>query len=138
MLKHLMPCEDRFFALFNAHARHLVDGAARLLALVNALGHAPDDKTMGQKITKLKPVGGFCAEVGGAATLFLASGLGIPVLTTHTITGAIMGVGALTILMHQSSKSRAVTAGKLKISQSWPRWRWRSSVPATGIARRDF
>jgi len=51
-------------------------------------------KTMGQKITKLKPVGGFCAETGGAMTLFLASGFGIPVSTTHTITGAIVGVGA--------------------------------------------
>jgi len=50
-------------------------------------------KTMGQKITKLKPVGGFCAETGGAITLFLATGLGIPVSTTHTITGAIIGVG---------------------------------------------
>lgn len=46
-------------------------------------------KTMGQRITKLKPVGGFCAEPGGAATLFLATGLGVPVSTRHTITGAI-------------------------------------------------
>lgn len=51
-------------------------------------------RTMGQKITKLKPVGGFCAESGGAMTLFLATGLGIPVSTTHTITGAIVGVGS--------------------------------------------
>ncbi|MBL8524877.1 MAG: inorganic phosphate transporter [Betaproteobacteria bacterium] len=51
-------------------------------------------KTMGQKITKLKPVGGFCAETGGAMTLFIATGLGVPVSTTHTITGAIVGVGA--------------------------------------------
>ena len=51
-------------------------------------------KTMGQKITKLKPVGGFCAETGGAITLFGATGLGIPVSTTHTITGAIVGVGS--------------------------------------------
>ena len=51
-------------------------------------------KTMGQKITKLKPVGGFCAETGGAITLFLATALGVPVSTTHTITGAIVGVGA--------------------------------------------
>lgn len=50
-------------------------------------------KTMGQRITKLKPVGGFCAETGGAATLFLATAFGIPVSTTHTITGAIVGVG---------------------------------------------
>ena len=51
-------------------------------------------KTMGQKITKLRPVGGFAAETGGAITLFLASGFGIPVSTTHTITGAIVGVGS--------------------------------------------
>ena len=51
-------------------------------------------KTMGQKITKLKPVGGFCAETGGAITLFTATALGIPVSTTHTITGAIVGVGS--------------------------------------------
>jgi len=52
-------------------------------------------KTMGQKITKLKPVGGACAETGGAITLFLATALGVPVSTTHTITGAIVGVGAV-------------------------------------------
>ena len=51
-------------------------------------------KTMGQRITKLKPVGGFCAETGGAITLFLATSMGIPVSTTHTITGAIVGVGS--------------------------------------------
>ena len=51
-------------------------------------------KTMGQRITKLKPVGGFAAETGGAITLFLATHFGIPVSTTHTITGAIIGVGA--------------------------------------------
>ena len=53
-------------------------------------------RTMGQKITKLKPVGGFCAETGGAITLFLAGFLGVPVSTTHTITGAIVGVGSTT------------------------------------------
>jgi PiT family inorganic phosphate transporter len=52
-------------------------------------------KTMGQRITKLKPVGGFCAETGGAMTLFLATSMGIPVSTTHTITGAIFGVGSV-------------------------------------------
>jgi PiT family inorganic phosphate transporter len=55
-------------------------------------------KTMGMKITKLKPVGGFCAETGGAITLFAATKLGIPVSTTHTITGSIIGVGATTKL----------------------------------------
>ena len=49
---------------------------------------------MGQRITKLKPVGGFCAETSGAMTLFLATNFGIPVSTTHTITGSIVGVGA--------------------------------------------
>jgi inorganic phosphate transporter, PiT family len=51
-------------------------------------------KTMGQKITKVKPFEGFCAETAGALTLFFATGFGIPVSTTHTITGAIIGVGA--------------------------------------------
>jgi len=51
-------------------------------------------KTMGSQITRLTPVQGFCAETGGAITLFMATGLGIPVSTTHTITGAIVGVGA--------------------------------------------
>jgi PiT family inorganic phosphate transporter len=51
-------------------------------------------KTMGSKITRLTPVQGFCAETGGAITLFMATYMGIPVSTTHTITGAIIGVGA--------------------------------------------
>lgn len=52
-------------------------------------------KTMGQKVAKLKPVDGFCAESGAAITLFVSSAFGIPVSTTHTITGAIMGIGSL-------------------------------------------
>jgi inorganic phosphate transporter, PiT family len=51
-------------------------------------------RTMGSKITRLTPMQGFCAETGGAMTLFLATDLGVPVSTTHTITGAIVGVGA--------------------------------------------
>jgi PiT family inorganic phosphate transporter len=51
-------------------------------------------KTMGTRITKLTPFGGFCAETGGGLTILLASALGVPVSTTHTITGAIVGVGA--------------------------------------------
>jgi PiT family inorganic phosphate transporter len=50
--------------------------------------------TLGSRITRLHPVQGFCAEAGGAATLFLATFLGVPVSTTHTITGAVVGVGA--------------------------------------------
>jgi len=79
-------------------------------------------KTMGQKITKLKPVGGFCAETGGAMTLFLASGFGIPVSTTHTITGAIVGVGA----------SQKVSAVRWGIAGSIV-WAWIFTIPASAL-----
>ncbi len=75
-------------------------------------------RTMGMKITKLKPVGGFCAETAGAATLFLATGLGIPVSTTHTITGAIVGVGSVQKL----SAVRWGVAGRIV-------WAWVLTVP---------
>ena len=64
------------------------------IALGTALGGWRIVKTMGTRITKLRPFGGFCAETGGAGAIFLASALGVPVSTTHTITGAIVGVGA--------------------------------------------
>jgi inorganic phosphate transporter, PiT family len=79
-------------------------------------------KTMGQKITKLKPVGGFCAETGGAMTLFLATGLGIPVSTTHTITGAIVGVGST----QRASAVRWGVAGNIV-------WAWVLTVPASAL-----
>lgn len=79
-------------------------------------------KTMGQKITKLKPVGGFCAETGGAITLFLATGLGIPVSTTHTITGAIVGVGAVQKL----SAVRWGIAGEII-------WAWILTIPCSAF-----
>jgi PiT family inorganic phosphate transporter len=79
-------------------------------------------KTMGMKITKLKPVGGFCAETGGAITLFLATGLGIPVSTTHTITGAIVGVGATMKL----SAVRWGVAGRIV-------WAWVLTIPASAL-----
>lgn len=68
------------------------------MAIGTAFGGWRIVKTMGMKITKLKPVGGFCAETAGALTLFMATHFGIPVSTTHTITGAIIGVGATTKL----------------------------------------
>jgi PiT family inorganic phosphate transporter len=77
-------------------------------------------ETMGMKITKLKPIGGFCAETGGALTLFLATSLGIPVSTTHTITGSIMGVGAVT-------KFSAVRWGVAKRIV----WAWIITIPAS-------
>ena len=66
------------------------------MAIGTALGGWRIVKTMGMKITKLKPVGGFCAETAGASTLFMATYMGVPVSTTHTIAGAIVGVGSTT------------------------------------------
>ncbi len=79
-------------------------------------------KTMGQRITKLKPVGGFCAETGGAMTLFIATGLGIPVSTTHTITGAIVGVGSV----RNASAVRWGVAGNIV-------WAWIFTIPASAF-----
>ncbi|MGE0800755.1 MAG: anion permease [Lautropia sp.] len=79
-------------------------------------------KTMGQKITKLKPVGGFCAETGGAISLFVASGFGIPVSTTHTITGAIVGVGSA----QKFSAVRWGLAGNIV-------WAWILTIPASAF-----
>jgi PiT family inorganic phosphate transporter len=79
-------------------------------------------KTMGQKITKLKPVGGFCAETGGAITLFLATALGVPVSTTHTITGAIVGVGST----QRASAVRWGVAGNIV-------WAWVLTIPASAF-----
>jgi PiT family inorganic phosphate transporter len=78
-------------------------------------------KTMGQRITKLKPVGGCAAETGGAITLFIATHFGIPVSTTHTITGAIIGVGAA----QRSSAVRWAVAGNIVIA-------WLVTIPASG------
>jgi PiT family inorganic phosphate transporter len=75
-------------------------------------------QTMGMKITKLQPVGGFCAETSGAITLFLATGLGIPVSTTHTITGAIVGVGSV----------RKLTAVRWGVASRIV-WAWVLTVP---------
>jgi PiT family inorganic phosphate transporter len=79
-------------------------------------------KTMGQRITKLKPVGGFCAETGGAITLFVATSLGIPVSTTHTITGAIVGVGAANKL---SAVRWGVAGGII--------WAWILTIPCSAF-----
>lgn len=79
-------------------------------------------KTMGQKITKLKPVGGFCAETGGALTLFIATALGVPVSTTHTITGAIVGVGS-------AQKMSAVRWGVASNIV----WAWILTIPASAF-----
>ena len=79
-------------------------------------------KTMGQRITKLKPVHGFCAEAGGAIMLFTATGLGVPVSTTHTITGAIVGVGST----RRVSAVRWGVAGNIV-------WAWIFTIPASAF-----
>jgi PiT family inorganic phosphate transporter len=84
-------------------------------------------KTMGQRITKLKPVGGFCAETGGAMTLFIATGMGIPVSTTHTITGAIFGVGSV----RSPSGVRWGLAGNIVLA-------WIFTIPASAFIAAVF
>jgi PiT family inorganic phosphate transporter len=79
-------------------------------------------KTMGQKITKLNQASGFCANSGGAITLFVATALGIPVSTTHTITGAIAGVGSV----YGPRNVRWGVAGGIV-------WAWILTIPATAL-----
>ena len=92
------------------------------IALGTAFGGWRIVKTMGQRITKLKPVGGFCAETGGAMTLFLATFFGIPVSTTHTITGAIVGVGSV----HSVSAVRWGIAGNIVLA-------WVLTIPCSAF-----
>ena len=93
-----------------------------MIGLGTMLGGWRIVKTMGQKITKLRPVDGFCAETGGAITLFLATSLGIPVSTTHTITGAIVGVGSVRKL----SAVRWGVAGTIV-------WAWVLTIPCSAL-----
>jgi PiT family inorganic phosphate transporter len=79
-------------------------------------------RTMGLRITKLTPMQGFCAETGGAATLFIATFLGVPVSTTHTITGAIVGVGA----------ARRLSAVRWNVANSIV-YAWVITIPASAI-----
>jgi len=79
-------------------------------------------RTMGMRITKLKPVGGFCAETAGAIALFAASAAGIPVSTTHTITGSIVGVGSTRRL----SAVKWGVAGRIV-------WAWILTMPMAGL-----
>jgi PiT family inorganic phosphate transporter len=79
-------------------------------------------KTMGQRITKIRPVGGFCAELSGSITLFTATAFGIPVSTTHTITGSIVGVGAT----QSVSAVRWGLAGNIV-------WAWILTIPCSAF-----
>jgi PiT family inorganic phosphate transporter len=93
------------------------------MAIGTAFGGWRIVKTMGMKITKLKPMGGFCAETAGAMTLFLATHFGIPVSTTHTITGAIIGVGSASVRLRSIKWG---VAAKIV-------WAWVLTIPAAGL-----
>ena len=97
-------------------------GAYGAIAVGTLFGGWRIVKTMGQRITKLKPYGGFCAETGGAMAIFIASHYGIPVSTTHTITGAISGVGAA----ERMSSVRWGVAGRIV-------WAWILTIPAAAV-----
>jgi len=92
------------------------------MALGTLLGGWRIVHTMGSRITHLKPIQGFCAETGGALTLFLATALGVPVSTTHTITGAIVGVGAA----RRASAVRWPIAQRIIVA-------WVLTLPAAGL-----
>jgi len=79
-------------------------------------------KTMGQKVAKLKPIDGFCAETSAAISLFVSSSMGVPVSTTHTITGAIMGVGS----MKRASAVKWGLAGTIV-------WAWVLTIPFSAL-----
>jgi PiT family inorganic phosphate transporter len=106
----------------------VVLAAHTAIALGTAMGGWRIVRTMGTKITKLTPFGGFCAETGGGATIMVASALGVPVSTTHTITGAIVGVGSARRLsaVHWGVAGRIV-------------WAWILTIPmSAGIAAITF
>jgi PiT family inorganic phosphate transporter len=106
----------------NPHTLWIILGCHAAMAVGTAFGGWRIVKTMGMKITKLRPVGGFCAETAGAITLFLATHGGIPVSTTHTITGSIVGVGATTNL----SGIKWGIAARIV-------WAWILTIPASAL-----
>ena len=103
-------------------------GAYSAIALGTLFGGWRIVHTMGSRITKLRPVGGFCAETAGAMTILIATRFGIPVSTTHTITGSIVGVGAV----QRRSAVRWGIAGRIV-------WAWVMTIPAAaGIAALSY
>ena len=96
-------------------------GAYTAISLGTLFGGWRIVHTMGSRITRLRPVGGFCAETGGALAITIASHYGIPVSTTHTITGSIVGVGA-------TNRFSAVRWGLARRIL----WAWIVTIPASG------
>lgn len=134
----LLVSSQTLFADFPIRALHLTTAdvipmwvilsAHAAIALGTMAGGWRIVKTMGQRITRLKPFGGFCAETSGAITLYLASSLGVPVSTTHTITGAIAGVGT----------ARRLTAVRWHVAGRIV-WAWVLTIPAAaGIAGASY
>jgi inorganic phosphate transporter, PiT family len=117
---HLQP--DVQLSLFDHKTLWIILSCQAAMGIGTAIGGWRIVRTMGMKITKLKPVGGFCAETAGAITLFLATHSGIPVSTTHTITGSIIGVGATTKL----SGIKWGVATRIV-------WAWLLTIPASAI-----
>jgi inorganic phosphate transporter, PiT family len=109
-------------SLWNPKTLWIILSCQAAMAIGTAMGGWRIVRTMGQKITKLKPVGGFCAETAGAITLFLVTHSGIPVSTTHTITGAIVGVGATT----NASRIKWGVAGRIV-------WAWLLTIPFSAV-----
>ena len=97
-------------------------GAYTAISLGTLFGGWRIVRTMGSRITRLRPIGGFCAETGGALSIFIATAFGVPVSTTHTITGSIVGVGATSRL----SAVRWGVAGQIV-------WAWVLTIPASAI-----
>ncbi len=118
----IIPAETKL-SLFNAKTSWIVLSCNAAMGLGTALGGWRIVRTMGMKLTKLKPVGGFCAETAGAITLFLATSAGIPVSTTHTIIGSIIGVGS------SQTKLSGVKWGVA----SRIVWAWLFTIPAAAI-----
>jgi PiT family inorganic phosphate transporter len=113
---------DTQLSLTNGDTAWIILSCHLAMGVGTAMGGWRIVKTMGMKIAKLRPVGGFCAETAGAITLFGATHMGIPVSTTHTITGAIVGVGATTRL----SGIKWGIAGRIV-------WAWLFTIPASGL-----
>lgn len=118
----LLIADGRLSSLKNTPPSWVIWSCYLAIGLGTLMGGWRIVRTMGQKITKLRPVGGFCAETGGAFSLFLASILGIPVSTTHTITGAIIGVG----MTNNISAVRWGLAGRIVLA-------WIFTIPASAV-----
>ncbi len=115
-----MMSTDHHLSLTDPSTLWIILSCHVAMAIGTAFGGWRIVKTMGMKITKLRPVGGFCAETAGAITLFGATHFGIPVSTTHTITGAIVGVGSTGKL----TGIKWGVAGRIV-------WAWLLTIPAS-------